>query len=224
MKLKNLIKTIKARDPFQWWLKFTINPIGGFLGGKTGRFSRGAFLTISLTTKCPMRHWYCPLMLDRENYPKFPECSIEEWIEFIEKFPEHVSYVGICGGEPTLVKGLSELTNHLLNSGRKVCIFTNLWNIAPFQWMQASSRLQIQATYHHDDNPARFTNAYSEVTRMGHKVDAVEIDNEPQKLSFTKLKSFLTPEYLRDIRQFHASPVSPKTRAIYTGMEKWYTF
>jgi len=221
--MKNIWKTFKTFDKFQWWLKFTINPLGGFFGGKPGKWTRGAFITISLTAKCPMRHWYCPFMLDREKYPAFPESSIEEWIEFIDKFPEWVSYVGICGGEPTIVKGLPDLVNYLLNTGRKVCIFTNLWNVAPFQWTQASSRLQIQATYHHDDDPVRFTTAYSEVTRMGHKVEAVEIDNQSKKLPFTKLKPFLTPEYLRDIRQFHCSPVSPKTRAIYTGMERWYT-
>jgi organic radical activating enzyme len=229
--MKNIFKTLFTFDPFQWWLKLCVNPQGGNFGGKAGRFTRGAAVTLSLSTKCNLSCQYCPNVDFRKTYPRWDECSMEEWQEYIEKFPEFISLVLISGGEPTLIKWVPKFTNWLISTGRKVVIFTNLAIPEKFKDIKPSSRLQVQSTFHHKDDKYRFTDAYEKVLSYGHKVDAVEVGNEPKVLSFTHQKPFITPEtassgYFPDgtvyARQFHAPPDAPKTRAVYCGAEWTY--
>ncbi len=226
--MKNIFKTLFTFDSFKYWLKLCVNPQGGNLGGKAGRFTRGAAVTVTLSTKCNLKCPYCPLLDFRTKFPHWNEYGLEDWKEYIEKFPEHVSLVLISGGEPTLVKWLPEFANWLLDTGRKVVIFTNLAVPERFENIKKSTRLQIQATFHHHDNAQRYWSALSMVRNYGHKVDTVEIKSEPKCLPFTHQKPFISPltassGYFPDgtvyARQFHAPPDAPKTRAVYCGAE-----
>jgi len=221
---KNTFQQLITRDWFLLWCKLTVNPRGSnFFNRKGGKFSRGAAVTLTLSTLCNFRCRYCPLMHEREEYPEWNMCSMDEWKELITEFPEWLSLVLISGGEPTLIRWLPEFVNWLLDSGRKVCIFTNLAVPIRFKDIKKSSRLQIQATYHHEDSPERFTNAYKKVTGYGHKVDATEIGNEEKVLDFTHYKPYITTEVEKVYaRQFHCAPNAPRTRAVYMGPEQYY--
>ena len=218
------VHNLLSRDWFQLWIKFTVNPVGSNFFSRTGgKLSRGAALTLTLSSICTLHCSYCPLMDGRKEYPRWDECDIDEWKEFITKFPEWVSYVLISGGEPTLIRWMPEFVNWLLDSGRKVCIFTNLAVPERFATIQRSSRLQIQATYHHADGVSRFEKAYSIVTGLGHKIDATEVGNEEKVLDFTHYKPFITPEVaMQYARQFHCNSDAPKTRIVYCGAEFLY--
>jgi len=231
--MKNLWKTIKTFDKFQWWCKLCTNPTGGNFGGKPGRFTRGCAICLTLSTKCNLKCSYCPLLDNRDHYPHWDEYGLEDWQEYITKFPEWVALVSISGGEPTLVKWLPDFTNWLLNTGRKVTVFTNMFNPAPFQWIQVSSRLQIQATYHKLDDRETFLENVKWVEATGHKVDVVEINydvpRDPNKRyeevvkGETHYKPFINYEIAQVYeRQFHAPPDAPKTRAVYCGAEWTY--
>ena len=217
----SLIGKLLKLDLFDLWAKFTINP----KSKRGGKYSRGAFLTITLSTSCTLECPYCPLLFGRKEYPndRWEHCNLDEWKEFITEFPEWVSCVAICGGEPSLVTWLPELTNWLIDSGRKVVIYSTLIVPKRFMLIKPSSRLQIQATFHHHDNKDRFISNYEKVTGCGHAVRVTEITNEPKVLSFSTTQAFTTSE-LEDykVRQFHAAPNAPKTRAIYLGNEKFY--
>lgn len=223
---KNTLGMILSKDWFLLWCKFTVNPVGSnFFSRKGGKLSRGASVTLTLSTRCTLHCPYCPLMHEREEYPddKWETCSMEEWQELIDKFPEWMSCVLISGGEPTLIKWLPEFVNWLLDSGRKVVIFTNLAVPTRFENIKKSSRLQIQATYHHEDLVTRFTNAYDKVTNYGHRVDATEIGNNEKILNFTTYKPYITTELEKVYpRQFHCAPDAPKTRILYMGPEQYY--
>jgi hypothetical protein len=170
-----------------------------------------------------MRHDYCPLLDYRNNkWPHWDECGLDEWKEFIAEFPEHVAVVLICGGEPTLISWMPDLANWLLDSGRKVVVFTNFAKPEVFKRVKPSSRLQIQATYHHDDRQSRYILACNLVKSYGHKVESTEINNDDKKLDFTRLKPEITPQTAPKERGFHAMPNAPRTRAIYCGWEWTY--
>lgn len=214
-------RMFKRENWFDLWAKFTINPESKY-GGK---FSRGAFLTITLDTACNLECPYCPLLFGRNEYPdgRWEASSLEEWKELITEFPEFVSCVAICGGEPSLIPWLPDLTNWLIDSGRKVVIYSTLIVPKRFQLIKPSSRLLIQSTFHHHDNKNRFIGNYEKVKSYGHTVKVTEITNEPKMLPFSNTQAFTTSE-LEDykIRQFHCAPDAPRTRAVYMGNEKFY--
>jgi organic radical activating enzyme len=222
--IKRFLKTLLSGDPFLWWLKITVNPRQGNFTPKGGRFSRGVYLTITPTARCPVKCWYCPLLSGRQEWPEFEECSMVEWKELISTFPEWVSLVGICGGEPTILKWLPEFTNWLLGTGRKVVIFTNLINWKILLQIKKSSRLQIQATYHHKQSAEDFVVGFDTLDIMGYNIEAFEVDvpDETKVLPFTKLKPFIGKKEELMNTQFHCAPDAPKTKIIYLGMERNY--
>lgn len=217
---------------FEWWITMTVNS-GGHevelnkphpqLGN---RFSRGASLTLTLTTRCPIMCAYCPIWLtktDKREWKAITECPMDEWKELIEKFPEWVSFVGVSGGEPTLITWMPEFVNWLIDSGRKVMIYSVLWKPETFKTIRPSSRLAIQTTFHHKDIKERFVKAYNQVKGYGLNIEAFELDSEPKVLDFTTPKPFISDEMSKYyLRHFHCSPDSPKTRIVYLGTEHLY--
>ena len=230
--ISRFIKDLLKGDPYIIWGKLTVNPRGGFFGGKGCKYSRGAFVYLSLSTKCNLSCSYCPLMDNRTEPMVFDEYGIDEWKKLIERFPEWVSEAAISGGEPSLVRWMPDFANWLLDSGRKVCIFTNLAVPSRFKYIKKSSRLKIQATFHHCDNAETFTKNYYKVLEYGHKVEVCEIDNgEPKVLPFSKHKLYtatetadneIYPDGMDYVRQFHCAPDAPKTKIVHMGVEITY--
>jgi hypothetical protein len=188
-----------------------------------GFYTRGTCLTITLNAECPIQCDYCPLLDGRTERPKFNNCDMSEWQEFIEGYPEWISLIAIAGGEPTLIPWIGDFINWLIGRGHHVILYSNLWK----PWMidgvvKKSFLFYIQATFHHGDKPERFTDAYNRLTKNGYRVEAFELDYEPKILQFTKPKKFLTPEDGMKFKTLHCSPDAPRTKIIYRGAEWLY--
>jgi organic radical activating enzyme len=198
-----------------FWATCRINKLKG------NRLSRGAFLTLTLSSLCPFQCSYCPLWIGRKRFPYWETSTLNEWKKFIEDFPEWVSLVAICGGEPTLIEYMPELVNWLLDRGHHVLIYTTLLRPNAFARIRKSHFLDIQATYHHIDKVSRFEFSHSLVRSMGHRVDVYELET-PLSLTYSKHKKFLNAKDIEDLKWFHAMPNAPKTNAIYCGAEDVY--
>ena len=219
---KRFWKDVFKFDVFHWYEKWCILPNGGNFGGKAGRFTRGISLTITLSTKCNFRCRYCPMFDLRDEYPRWDESTMDDWITFIETFPVYISHVILSGGEPTFVSYMPELANYLIKTGRKVLIFSNLAKPEVFERIKPSSRLLIYATYHHQDDKDSYVKAFN-LVKTWHRIIGAEIRGEAKVLDFTEQKPFITPELAQVYeRQFHACSNAPKTRAIYCGAEWLY--
>jgi hypothetical protein len=193
------------------------------LNSKDGNFlTHGMHLTISLNTECTLFCEYCPLLDGREARPKFEKCSLEEWKSFIQDFPEWISLICIAGGEPSLLPWIGEFVNWLTSRGHHVIMYSNLYKPWYLEYIKKSYRFYIQATFHHNDDPERFTKAYKRLIGDGYRVDAFELDNEEKVLPFTNPKPFLTPEDGKNFKTFHCPPDAPRTKVIYRGAEYWY--
>jgi organic radical activating enzyme len=180
---------------------------------------RGLWLTISITMRCPNKCGYCPC---GQPPPKIQESTLEEWKDFIENFPTHISYVCISGGEPSLVEWFPDFVNWLIESGRTVTIYTMLQKSEQFLKIKKSWRLSIDATAHHGSNLAKFTKSYKQLLKDGYNIEAFELDNESSVLEFTKSKKFYSQRDIRGTTLFHCSPDAPKTKIIYRGSEWLY--
>jgi organic radical activating enzyme len=147
---------------------------------------------------------------------------MEEWQEFIEGYPEWISLIAICGGEPTLITWMPNFVNWLLDRGHHVIVYSNLWKPWYFTMIKKSFRFYIQATFHHTDKAERFTEAYNYLIELGYKVEAFELNNEPKILSFTKPKKFITVDDGVALKTFHCAPDAPRTKIIYRGSENLF--
>lgn len=182
------------------------------------RKRNGVWLTLSLTSKCPNNCAYCPFVKKKN----VRTCGIEKWKEFIEKFPERISYVCVSGGEPTMVPWFPEFVNWLIDRGYFVTVYTMLAKPGVFNWINNSWRLYVDATYHKGDDASRFTEAFNMVKTSGMRIDAYELDNENKILDYSKIKKFYKREDMDGVRLLHCPPSSPYTRIIYSGSEVFY--
>lgn len=116
--------------------------------GLLRNLKRGVDLVISPTYNCTLDCSYCDqkdLNGNLQIYRK--ERPVEDWINYIDKFPYRVRSVTISGGEPTIYPGFIELVNQLLEKGIFVFIFTNLTNNRLLK-IRPTYKLKIKATYH----------------------------------------------------------------------------
>jgi organic radical activating enzyme len=203
----------------QWFWKTS-----RILKAKGNFFTRGVYLTLILTHRCPLKCNYCPLFIDREKRPAHKESTLQEWKSFIENFPQFPSRINFSGGEPSLMTYMPELANWLTARGHHVCIYSMLFNQHRFIELKPNFKLQIQATYHDNDNPVRFKFAYDFIKKVNPelRINPKEI-KEPKVFSFTAMEEFFSPEHIKNFNSFHASPSSPRTGKLYIGCEPCYS-
>ncbi len=199
----------------RFWSTLRIN------GKNGGILSRGAMLTLTISEVCPIKCRYCPMWVDRTEYPKFDKCSLAEWKTFLTDFPEWISLIAICGGEPTLVDWMPELVSWLLGRGHHVLLYSNLLRPDRILEINKSYLFTIQSTYHEGDDAERYDKAYRRIKDAGYRIDSLELKT-PTIHPYSRLKPFFSQDDIRAFKDFHASPDSPKTKVIYCGAEQLY--
>ena len=166
---------------------------------------RGRMLNINLLYECNLKCSYGSLEMPTGIRPKAKRVGLEDWKTFITDFTSKnkIREIYVSGGEPTMVKYLSDLVNWLLNQGFHVLIFSNLFNPDRLLQIKQSYRFKVQATYHSlHDNADRFDAAYKKVIKK-HRVDVDEI--ESNVLPYSKSKPFMKIDGLKD-KEFRISP------------------
>jgi uncharacterized radical SAM superfamily Fe-S cluster-containing enzyme len=141
---------------------------------KTLLFRRGITIALVLTYKCNLDCLYCILKVPKGIYPSSDISTLDEWKEFIRRFPVKIKEVYLSGGEPTLYPDFVELTNWLLDEGYHVKVFSNLLNINNLLKVQRSYRFIITSTFHWSSDYDIFMRNYW-IIRMRHRVDVHEL-------------------------------------------------
>lgn len=141
--------------------------------GKSLLFKRGCQVSLFITYSCNFNCPYCGASLPSGKQPHGRESTIEEWKEFINKFPTKIKEFYVSGGEPTLYKDFIPLVEFLLTIGH-VKIFTNLSKPQILLSLPKSYKLTIRATFHHSDDINRFNNSYNSIYKK-HRIDVYEI-------------------------------------------------
>jgi len=99
-------------------------------------WTKGIEIAVLPTTRCGLHCNYCPMYYAPEEkeelwdgkYPRYEECTLEEWKEWFEKLPFWVSQVYITGGEPTKIDWIGDLVNWLVRKNHHVIMFSYLEN------------------------------------------------------------------------------------------------
>jgi organic radical activating enzyme len=193
-----------------------------FINKKKGHaLSRGADIVLVLTTKCNLHCDYCPMFLDNDKYPKFDECSIDEWKTFIENFPEWLSQIYISGGEPSLIPWVSEFINWLTGRGHHVVLLTNLFKPETFLGIKEHWRFVCLSTLHKGNKyKSKFYDAADE---LNYRFRLIIQELGKTTSSWSKKKEFYTDDfwYIKD-KHYHAMPDAPRTNTIYLGCVAGY--
>lgn len=158
--------------------------------GKTLRLRTGCSVAINLSFRCNFHCRYCNMTLVTGRTPVVQkEMPMDYWQFFLRAFPVKVKEIFITGGEPTLVPWMTVFVSWLLKEGYHVTIFTNLFQYDVFLGIKPHYRLQISATFHHQDSKSRFDLAYGVLSKRGFRVNADEVDDGLCKvLSYSRLK------------------------------------
>jgi hypothetical protein len=171
------------------------NIFGVKLYYKTLLFRRGCKLAINVTYRCSLNCSYCGLALQTGQRPQSKESTLEEWKQFIDMFTTttKVREVMVSGGEPTLIKWLPDFVNWLVSEkGLHVTVLTHFRSIVPLIEIKPHYRLQITATYHHQDDLIRFMAVYKGLVDAGHRVNVDEINTGEkdwkQAIEFSRVK------------------------------------
>jgi len=187
--------------------------------------SRGADIVLVLTTRCNLHCDYCPMFLDSPKYPKFDECTIEEWKTFVEDYPGWLSQIYISGGEPSLIPWVSEFINWLIERGHHVILFTNLHKPETFLTIKRHWRFVCKPTLHEDcgiDKVKRdkFLNGL-ETLRDKFRIIFQELGKG--KYFDSDKKPFYNDDFWYNTdKHLHAMPDSPRTGKIYEGCVAGY--
>lgn len=209
---------LNRKNMTEWW------------GQKKNRWwNKGTEIVVILTGRCNLHCNYCPMFITDNKYPysKSDECTLEEWKQFFEGFPEWISLVHLSGGEPTLMPYLSELTNWLIERGHRVTIFSNLLNPENLMGIKDHWRFILVPTFHQEEETRRygsqnrFDTAYRKVLGK-FRISAQELKDNRQ-LNFTKHKNLYSEEWFTyQNKLYHVAPDAPRTGKIFLGCNRAY--
>ena len=144
-----------------------------------------------------------------------PESSIEEWKEFLTRYPNHIGELHIGGGEPTLYKDFVPLVNWLTQEYKThVIIFTNLWKPEAFEGIKPHRRFMVMPTFHAGDKWERYEKALKMIDR--YKINSQQILENEHGLK--RVKEFFTPYYFeKEDGHITFAPNAPRTLRMYLG-------
>ena len=155
------------------------------------------------------------MFIPNGDYPRYDECTPDEWKKYISEYPEWIEEFFISGGETTLYPDLAELVNWLVKRGHHVCVFSNLWKPESLLGLKESYRLVLYPTYHNCDDINRFDKAYR---MLKDRVRVVPIEfNCPKILPYTKFKDTYKLDYFVNEMRLHFAPDTPRTKRTYTA-------
>lgn len=185
---------------------------------------KGTELAVILTTKCNLHCDYCPMFLTDNKYPRFNDCTLEEWKDYFEKYPEWISQIFLTGGETSLVPYIAELTNWLVGRGHHVIIFSNLKKPEAFYAIKKSFRFVLIPTFHqHDDDKERFIEAYNKLKKNTKFRIRVQEMETAKLLDFSHHKDkFRNEWWYQENFLYHVSPDAPRTGRMFFGCNRAY--
>lgn len=156
-------------------------------------FKRGYSVRMVLLYECNMDCKYCCLVLPTGERARSRRSTLEQWKEFIENFPVKIREYHLCGGEPSTVAWMPRLANWILEKKKHVTLYTNLFNVDCISRIDPSHRFLIISTYHHQDDPERYTKAYNRLISLGYEVRVGEMDDGSpgwkKVMPYSKLKT-----------------------------------
>jgi len=171
----------------------------------------GALLKILINYDCNLACPYCNLKLVTGSRPRSQTSTIEQWLEFISRFPVKVKEVTIEGGEPTLYPGIDTLVNKLLDQGLHVRFYTNLIYIEELKRVKRSYRFRIIASFHRSGSARLFLNNYREIKKR-HSIVVYEIGH--RIFRFSRLRPLQTSAEELPDKYFFITP----DRKIHIGI------
>ena len=189
-------------------------------------FTKGISMAAILTGRCNLHCSYCPMFLTDDKYPygKQQECTLEEWKEYFERFPEWISQIFLTGGEPTILPWISDLINFLTDRGHHVILFSNLLKPENLYGVKKTFKFVLIPTFHqNDDDPERFKAAVKKLKEnTKFRIMAQEMEKK-HKLSFTIHKEKFRDEWwYNENYLIHVAPDAPKTGKLYFGCHRAY--
>lgn len=184
---------------------------------------KGIEVVAVMNTRCNLHCDYCPMFLSDNKYPRFEECTLEEWKKWFETFPEWISQVFISGGEPTLFPWISDFVNWLVEREHHVVVLTNLYKVENLFGLKKSFKLVVFPTYHHSDNAERYEKAVKMLKeKTGVEIRSQELEKN-HKFSFSVHKNFYPKDWFKHWNVIpHFAPDTPRTWKIFLGVHKTY--
>lgn len=159
------------------------------------RLRRGHRFSMSLTFRCNIS---CPYCTTKKSTGKFPinytEKTLEDYKEFIDKYPYRIQEISVTGGSPELHSDFVEIVKYILSKGIYVSVFTNLMHPDILELLPKSRRLIFNASYHHYKDWFQMSvNDYTlnyDLLKKNYRVVVHEIDK--QYLPYSKLSQYQT--------------------------------
>lgn len=183
---------------------------------------KGMCLAAVLTARCNFHCSYCPMFLSDKKYPRFDECTLEDWINYFTKFPEWLSQIFITGGEPTLLPWLADLINFLTRRGHHVCLFSNLAIVENLFRIEKTFKFVLIPTFHPEyDSAERFKFAMKRLEGR-FRILPQEMESE-HKLDITRHKDKFKDQWWYDENfLIHVPPDAPRTGKLFFGCHRAY--
>ena len=157
--------------------------------GLMRRLRRGHRFSMSLTYRCNLSCPYCTMKMPTGKVPtKYKESTLEQYKEFIDKWPYRIQEISITGGSPELHTDFVKIVEYILSKGIYVSIFTNLMRPNILELLPKSRRLIFNASYHHcGQSISEYTRTYNRL-RKKYRVVVHEIGK--RYLPYSTLSQF----------------------------------
>ena len=154
--------------------------------GVRKRLKTGVRLKIFPTWYCNLGCSYCGNKLGREYGPNNNAYvgvkTSQEWIKYLSNFPLKIKEINFSGGEPTFLKGFSNLCNWILGRKYLLMIYTNLTYISPLLSIKESDKLLIYTTYHKGFDADCYASHYAKV-KIKHRIVVNEIEKKTLEIT-----------------------------------------
>lgn len=167
--------------------------------GLIRRLKRGVSVAFTLTYRCNLSCPYCSIKIPSGGYPKKNEVTLDQLVDFVEKFPYRIREAYLSGGSPELHSGFVPFASYLLSKGICVKVFTNLTRPDILLQLPQSHRLCITASYHHTKEWESLSiEEYTENYKLVKSVHRVDVEEIGEKwLPYSKLKFWSDEEGMR---------------------------